>query len=155
MPRTIQAYIDVINYTKEYVVTHVLELRENPGVAIAYDSTYVELSLAKSLVTVRQGSTWIILGDFAEKGSREAKETTKRKIKITHADVSHYWLESNRVELCRFCRNSLEQGVQWIEEGEFKPYMNQIIKLEDVQNALETLKQGKDGFGKIVVKFNQ
>lgn len=146
---------DVINYAKEDVVARVLELSENQGVDIAYDSTYVESSFAQSLAAVRQGGTWIVLGDFAEKGSREAKEATKRKIKIIHADISDYWLESSRVELYRFCRNSLRQGVQWLEEGKLKPYINQTIKLEDVQNALETLKQGKGGFGKIVVKFNQ
>jgi NADPH:quinone reductase-like Zn-dependent oxidoreductase len=52
-----------------------------------------------------------------------------------------------------FFQNSLSQGAKWIEEGKLKPYINQIIKLEEVQNTLDQLKQGKGGFGKIVVQL--
>ncbi|CAF1353341.1 unnamed protein product [Adineta ricciae] len=55
--KIIQDHIDVINYAKEDVVVRVLELSENQGVDIAYDSIYVESSFAKSLVTVRQDGT--------------------------------------------------------------------------------------------------
>ena len=41
----------------------------------------------------------------------------------------------------------------WVEEGKLKPYINQVIKLEQAENALRQLKQGKGGFGKIVVKL--
>jgi NADPH:quinone reductase-like Zn-dependent oxidoreductase len=47
----------------------------------------------------------------------------------------------------------LSQAAKWIEEGKLKPYINQTIKLEDAQNALDKLKEGKGGFGKVVVKL--
>ena len=52
----LKEHIGVINYAIEYVVTRVLELNEKQDVDIAYDSTYVESSFAKSLATVRQGA---------------------------------------------------------------------------------------------------
>ena len=52
-----------------------------------------------------------------------------------------------------FVQDNLIQGAKWIEEGKLKPYINQTIKLEEVQNTLEQLKQGKGGFGKIVVQL--
>jgi NADPH:quinone reductase-like Zn-dependent oxidoreductase len=38
---------------------------------------------------------------------------------------------------------------KWVQEGKLKPYINQVIKLEEAQNALEQMRQGKGGFGKL------
>jgi NADPH:quinone reductase-like Zn-dependent oxidoreductase len=43
--------------------------------------------------------------------------------------------------------------VKWLEEGKLKPYINQIIKLDEAENALQLIRQGKAGFGKVVVKI--
>jgi NADPH:quinone reductase-like Zn-dependent oxidoreductase len=59
-----------------------------------------------------------------------------------------------RSQLKSFVQGSLKQGVQWVEEGKLKPYISQIIKLEDAENALQQIRQGKTGFGKVVVKLN-
>jgi NADPH:quinone reductase-like Zn-dependent oxidoreductase len=43
--------------------------------------------------------------------------------------------------------------MKWVQEGKLKPYINQIIKLEEAENALQQIRQGKGGFGKVVVKI--
>jgi NADPH:quinone reductase-like Zn-dependent oxidoreductase len=144
---------DVINHTKENVVDRVLELTGGKGVDVVYDSTYLESSFAKSIETVKEGGSWIVLGDFAREGSEEAKSIAQRKAKLFHADISHYWFGPHRKELKAFVQNSLAEAVKWVQEGKLKPYINQVIKLEEVENALEQMKKGRGGFGKIVVKL--
>jgi NADPH:quinone reductase-like Zn-dependent oxidoreductase len=77
----------------------------------------------------------------------------ERKAKLVYADLGPHWVGAEQTPLKPFVRNALIQGAKWIQEGKLKPYINQIIKLEEVENALEKLKQGKGGFGKIVVKL--
>jgi len=145
---------DVINHSKENVVDRVLELTGGQGVDVVYDSTYLQSSFEKSTKTVKEGGSWIVLGSFfGQEGSAEAKNVAQRKAKLVHADLGGYWLGPQRAQLKTFFQNSLSQGAKWIEEGKLKPYINQTIKLEEVQNALDQLKQGKGGFGKIVVKL--
>jgi len=144
---------DVINHAKENVVDRVLELTGGQGVDVVYDSTYLQSSFEKSTKTVKESGSWIVLGHFGQEDSAEAKSVAQRKAKLVHADLGRYWLEPERAQLKTFFQNSLSQGAKWIEEGKLKPYINQIIKLEEVQNALDQLKQGKGGFGKIVVKL--
>ncbi len=145
---------DVINHSKENVVDRVLELTGGQGVDVVYDSTYLQSSFEKSTKTVKEGGSWIVLGPFfGKEGSAEAKNVAQRKAKLVHANLGGYWLGPERAQLKTFFQNSLSQGAKWIEEGKLKPYINQIIKLEEVQNALDQLKQGKGGFGKIVVKL--
>ncbi len=144
---------DVINHAKENVVDRVLELTGGQGVDVVYDSTYLQSSFEKSTKTVKESGSWIVLGHFGQEDSAEAKSVAQRKAKLVHADLGRYWLGPERAQLKTFFQNSLSQGAKWIEEGKLKPYINQIIKLEEVQNALDQLKQGKGGFGKIVVKL--
>ncbi len=145
---------DVINHSKENVVDRVLELTGGQGVDIVYDSTYLQSSFEKSTKTVKEGGSWIVLGPFfGKEGSAEAKNVAQRKAKLFHANLGGYWLGPERAQLKTFFQNSLSQGAKWIEEGKLKPYINQIIKLEEVQNTLDQLKQGKGGFGKIVVQL--
>ena len=144
---------DVINHAKENVVERVRELTGGKGADVVYDSTYLESSFEKSIQTVKEGGTWIVLGDFARPGSKEAKSIEERKAKLLHADLAHYWLSPDWTDLRKFGPSSLRQAAQWIEEGKLKPYINQVIKLEQAENALQQTKQGKGGFGKIVVKL--
>jgi NADPH:quinone reductase-like Zn-dependent oxidoreductase len=62
---------------------------------------------------------------------------------VKNADLSHYWFGPNRAQLKTFA-----QDTKWIAEGKLKPYISQVIKLEEAQNALEQLNQGKGGFEK-------
>ena len=144
---------DVINHGKENVVDRVRELTDGKGADIVYDSTYLESSFEKSIQTVKEGGSWIVLGDFAREGSKEATSITARKAKLLHADISHYTLASDWTELRKFFQSSLNQGAKWIEEGKLKPFISQVIQLEQAENALEQIKQGKAGFGKVVVKI--
>jgi len=144
---------DVINHAKENVTERVLELTQGQGVDVVYDSTYLESSFSKSIPTVKQGGSWIVLGHFAGEGSKEAKSVAERNAKLVHADISRYWLGPERSQMETLVRKTLEQGAKWIEEGKLKPYINQTIKLEEVEDALKKLKQGKAGFGKVVVKL--
>jgi NADPH:quinone reductase-like Zn-dependent oxidoreductase len=144
---------DVINHAKENVVDRVLELTQGQGANVVYDSTYLESSFEKSIKTIKEGGSWIVLGHFAQEGSKEAKSVAERKANLVHADLGRYWLGPERAQIKNFVQNSLTQGAKWIEEGKLKPYINQTIKLEEAQNALEQLEQGKGGFGKIVVKI--
>ena len=144
---------DVINHAKENVVDRVLELTQGQGADIVYDSTYLESSFAKSIQTVKQGGSWVVLGDFAQDGSKEAKSVAERKAKVVHADLACYWLGPERAQLKTLVQTPLTQGAKWLEEGKLKPYISQTVKLEEAQNALEKLGQGKGGFGKIVVKL--
>ncbi len=144
---------DVINHAKENVVDRVLELTGGQGVDVVYDSTYLESSFEKSTKTVKEGGSWIVLGHFGQEGSAEAKSVAQRKAKLVRADLGRYWLGPERAQLKTFFQNSLSEGAKWIEEGKLKPYINQTIKLEEAQNTLDQLKQGKGGFGKIVVKL--
>jgi len=144
---------DVINHAKENVVDRVLELTQGKGVDIVYDSTYLESSFEKSIKTVKEGGSWIVLGHFAQEGSQEAKSVAERKANLVHADLGAYWLGPQRAQIKTFVQNSLTKGAEWIGKGKLKPYINQTIKLEEAQNALDQIKQGKAGFGKIVVKI--
>lgn len=144
---------DVINHAKENVVDRVLELTGGKGADVVYDSTYLVSSFEKSIKTVKEGGSWIVLGQFAQEGSTEAKCVAQRNAKLVHANLGRYWLGPGRAELKTFFGGGLAQGVKWIEEGKLKPYINQTIKLEEAQKALNQMKQGKGGFGKIVVKL--
>ncbi len=144
---------DVINHAKENVVDRVLELTQGQGVDIVYDSTYLESSFEKSIKTVKEGGSWIVLRRVGQETAKESESIAERKGKLIVADLARYWLGSERAQLKRFFQNSLIQGAQWIENGKLKPYISQIIKLEEAQNALDQIKQGKGGFGKIVVKL--
>ncbi len=144
---------DVINHSSEDVVERVRELTEGQGVYIAFDSTYLPSSYAKSIETVKEGGSWIILNRIAKEKTEEIQHVAQRKVKLVHADLSRYWIGPERSQLKSFVQGSLKQGVQWVEEGKLKPYINQIIKLEDTENALQQIRQGKAGFGKVVVKL--
>jgi NADPH:quinone reductase-like Zn-dependent oxidoreductase len=86
----------VINHAKENVVDRVLELTDGQGVDVVYDSTYLPSSFKKSVKTVKEGGSWIVLGHFAQEGSEEAKSVAQRKAKLFQADISHYWFEPDR-----------------------------------------------------------
>ncbi len=144
---------DVINHAKENVVDRILELTHGRGVDIVYDSTYSESSIEKSIKTVREGGSCIVLCSSLRDNSEVARSVAQRKATFVFADTGRYWMGSERAQLRTFAQNSLAQGAKWIEEGKLKPYINRIIKLEEAQQALEQLKQGKGGFGKIVVKL--
>jgi len=144
---------DVINYAKENIVDRVLELTQGEGVDIVYDTTYLESSFEKSIKTIKEGGIWIVLRRFGVDTTKESKSVAERKGKLILADIGRYWLGPERAQRKTFAQNSLEQGAKWIEEGKLKPYINQIIKLEEAENALDQIKQGKGGFGKIVVKL--
>ena len=144
---------DVINHAKENVVDRVRELTGGKGADVVYDSTYLESSFNKSIQTVKEGGSWIVLGDFAREGSEEAKHVAQQKAKLIHADLARYWLGPERKELKSFFQQSLQQGAQWIAEGKLKPYISQTITLHEAKNALYQIEQGKAGFGKIVVKL--
>jgi NADPH:quinone reductase-like Zn-dependent oxidoreductase len=81
------------------------------------------------------------------------KSVAERKANFVLADLGRYFLGAERTQLKTFVQNSLTQGAKWVEEGKLKPYINRIIKLEEAENALELIKQGKAGFGKVVVKL--
>jgi NADPH:quinone reductase-like Zn-dependent oxidoreductase len=144
---------DVINHATENVVERVLELTQNQGVDIAYDSTYLSSSYAKSIQTVKSGGSWIVLSRFIQDGSEEAKAVAKRNANLVHADLLRYWIGPERAQVKSFVQGSLIQGAKWLEEGILKPYINQIIKLEEAQNVLDQVQQGKSGFGKVVIKL--
>ncbi len=57
-------------------------------------------------------------------------------MKLVHADLLRYWIEPERPDIKSFVQGSGTQGFQWLEEGKLKPYINQIIKLEEAENAL-------------------
>ncbi|CAF4352017.1 unnamed protein product, partial [Adineta steineri] len=90
---------DVINHAKDNAVERVLELTQGQGADIVYDSTYLESSFAKSTQTVKEGGSWIVLGAFAEKDSKEAKSVAERKAKVVHADLARYWLGPERAQM--------------------------------------------------------
>ena len=144
---------DVINHATENVVERVRELTQGQGVDIAYDSTYLPSSYTKSIDTVKVGGSWIVLSRLAQEESEEAKHVAQRKAKLIHADLLRYWIGPERSQVKTFVQGSLRQGVKWLEEGKLKPYINQIIKLDEAENALQLVRQGKAGFGKVVVKI--
>jgi len=128
-------------------------LTHGEGVDIVYDSTYLESNFEKTIKTVKEGGSWIVLRRFGQDISKENKSVNERKAKLILADLGRYWLGPERTQLKTLVKNALAQGAKWIEEGKLKPYINQIIKLEESQNALDQIKKGKGGFGKIVVKL--
>ncbi|CAF1672999.1 unnamed protein product [Rotaria magnacalcarata] len=137
---------DVINHAKENVVDRVLELTQNQGVDVAYDSTYLESSFEKSIPTVKAGGAWIVLGHYGQPDSQEAKSVAQRKANVIRADLSRYWFGPERAQMKTLVQDALAQGAEWIIQGKLKPYINQIVKLEEAQNVLEKMKQGKTGF---------
>ena len=145
---------DVINHGKEDVVERVLALTDGQGADVVYDATYLESSMAKSIQTVKQGGSWIVLGAFARQGSQEAKGVAERKATLVHADLGRYSLGPERTQMKAFFHDALTEAAKWVEEGKLKPYINQTIKLDEAQEALKKMEQGKSGFGKVVVQLH-
>lgn len=143
---------DVINHATENLVDRVMELTDGKGVDVVYDATYLPSSFDKTIQIVKEGGSWIVLRRFGQDTTKDAERVEKRKGKLILADLGRYWLGNERTQLKSFCQYSLSQGAKWIEQGQLKPYINRIIKLEEAQDALELIKQGKSGFGKIVIK---
>ena len=52
---------DIINHATDNVVERVRELTQGQGVDVAYGSTYLSSSYAKSIDTVKTGGLWIVL----------------------------------------------------------------------------------------------
>ena len=118
---------DIINHATENIIDRVNELTHGEGVDIVYDTTYLESSFAKSIETVKQGGSWIVLGHYGGEGSKESKQVAERKAKLIQADIAHYWLNGDREQLRSFFQNTLSQGAKWVEEGKLKPYINETI----------------------------
>ena len=144
---------DVINHAKENVVERVLELTGGQGADVVYDSTYLPASFEKSTKTVKEDGSWIVLGHFGAEDSAEAKNVAHRKANLVHADMGRFYFGPEKDQRATFLHDSFLQGIKWIEEGKLKPYVSQIVKLEEAENAMNQLKQGKAGFGKTVVKI--
>ncbi|CAF4098704.1 unnamed protein product [Rotaria sordida] len=144
---------DTINHATDNIVDRVLELTQGQGVDIVYDTTYLPSNYEKTIKTVKEGGSWIVLRRFGQDNTKEINSVTERKAKFILADIGRYWLGSERTQIKTFFQNTLIQGAKWIEEGKLKPYINQVIKLEEAQYALEKIKQGTGGFGKIVIKL--
>ena len=53
---------DVVNYSKQEVVSKVLEATNSRGVEMVYDATYAESSLLQSAAVVREKGHWMRLG---------------------------------------------------------------------------------------------
>ncbi|CAF1332821.1 unnamed protein product [Didymodactylos carnosus] len=146
---------DVINHATENVVDRVLELTGGQGADIVFDTTYLESSYAKSTLTVKRGGSWLILNRrILDKDSQAMKNVEQRGANLIQADVSRYTLGPEKAQVKSFFQESLVQGAKWVEEGKLKPYVNKIIKLEEVESALEQLTQGKAGFGKVVAEIS-
>ncbi|CAF1253681.1 unnamed protein product [Adineta ricciae] len=143
---------DVLNHATENIVDRVMELTDGKGVDVVYDATYLPSSFDKTIQMVKEGGSWIVLRRFGQDITKDTERVEKRKGKLLLADLGRYWLGNERTQLKSFCQYSLSQGVKWIKEGQLKPYINRIIKLEEAQDALELIKQGKSGFGKIVIR---
>ncbi len=109
---------DVINHAKENVVDRVLELTQGQGVDIVYDSTYLESSFEKSIKTVKEGGSWIVLRRVGQETAKESESIAERKGKLILADLARYWLGSERAQLKRFFQNSL-QSLSLITTGKF------------------------------------
>jgi hypothetical protein len=60
----------------------VRELTQGQNVDIAYDPTYLPSSYAKSIETVKEGGSWIILNRLVEEGSEQVKHVAPKKSKI-------------------------------------------------------------------------
>ncbi|UJR24098.1 hypothetical protein I4U23_027065 [Adineta vaga] len=144
---------DVINHSTENIIDRIMELTNGEGVDIVYDSTYLPSSFDKTIQTIKQGGSWIVLRRFGQDTTKDSQRVAERKGKLYLADLGRYWLGNERIQLKSFAQNSLLQGAKWIEEGKLKPFINRIIQLEEVPDTLELIKQGKSGFGKIVVKL--
>jgi len=83
------------------------------------------------------------LSRFVQDDSEEAKHVAQRKAKFIQADLLRYWIGPERSQTKSFVQGSLTQGVKRFEEGKLKPYINQIIKLEEAENSLQQIRQGK------------
>lgn len=145
---------EVIDHSKENIVERVLELTDGKGADIVYDATYLPSSMEKSIQTVREGGSWIVLGHFGAQGSEQSKLVAERKANLVHADLGRYWFGPQRSQFESLVREPLTKAAQWIGEGLLKPYINQTIELKDVQETLKKLEQGKTAFGKVVVRFH-
>ena len=95
----------------------------------------------------------MLLRSFGQDTTKLEKSVEERKGKFLFADLGRYWSKTEGALFRSSIPKSLAQGAQWIEEGKLKPYINRIIKLEEAENTLEQFKQGKVGFGKVVVKL--
>jgi NADPH:quinone reductase-like Zn-dependent oxidoreductase len=78
------------------------------------------------------------------------------KVKLIRADLSKCSLnpEYELKERKDFFENGLKLAADWIVSGQLKPYINQTVTLEQVEETLANLKKRQTGFGKIVAKIH-
>ena len=143
----------VVNHATEDLTQRVMEMTDGQGVDVVYDATYLPSSFERTIPTVTEGGAWIVLRRFGTDTSKERESVAKRNGQLLLADLGRYWLGDERAQLRTFVHDSLSQGAKWTVEGKLKPYINRIIRLEEAQDALELMKRGQGGFGKIVVKL--
>ncbi|CAF0802902.1 unnamed protein product, partial [Didymodactylos carnosus] len=144
----------VLNHAKSNVVDEVKKLTNNLGADIVYDATYLPSSFEKSIqCTAENGGSWIVLGDFAHKGSVEAEALEKRHVELIHADLAKY-IFNPEYQATDFVHQGLKQAADWIVSGQLKPHISEVVQLEQVEQALEKLKKGQTGFGKVVAKIH-
>ncbi|CAF1196538.1 unnamed protein product [Rotaria sordida] len=145
----------VINHAKEDVVAKIQEITVGQGAHIVFDSTYISSSFEKSIRSTANGGSWIVLGKFVQEGSVEEQMCQQQNVKLIHADLGKYSAKSEfEAKRSEFFRQGLKEACEWILQGKLKPYINQQPTIEELETAIEKLRKGQSGFGKVVAKIH-
>jgi len=146
----------VLNHAKEDVIAEVMKITNGKGADIVYDATYLPSSFEKSAKCVAKNGYWIVLGSgFGKPDSVEGKIVTQeRQANVVAADLGKYSFPPVDKKRKEFFGTNLTQAAKWIEEGTLKPHINSVVSLEQVEETLKKMKEGKTGFGKIVAKIS-
>lgn len=144
----------IIDYSKQDVVKEVLRITNNKGVDIVYDPTYSTSSYVQSASVVAQNGHWIRLGIGYPDDTEAVKVVQQRNATVGYADLARYIVNPEYIAKLPTLTRGLDLADELYAKNLIKPYISNTYQytLQDVNRALDELKQGKTNLGKAIIK---
>jgi hypothetical protein len=139
-----------------------VRLRDRSRGVSVYDATYSEQGFIETAKTVRQGSSWIVLGVGPGKTTRLVETHSpvdailaERGAKRVNVNLLRYFSEpaTLNTEARAFLQRGMALAMKWAAQGLVVPHIDQTIaSTADAINAgLQSLKAGHGVLGKVAV----
>jgi len=144
----------IFNYTKDNVVEEILKATDGKGVDFVWDATYVASSFENSAKVLKEGGTFIILGNKSD-DSAVFKAVTGKKGQFVWADLVPYsrgkvTAETQRARIV----TGLNDARRFIEEGSLRPLIK-TIGWSELLSTLQDMQKGKTQNGKVVLDVSK
>jgi len=140
----------ILNYAKDNVVEEILKLTDGKGVDFVYDVTYQATSFETSAKVLKDGGTFIILGNKQAEDSAVFKAVAAKKGQWVYADLLPYSRGKVSAETQRArIATGLKDAVRYIEEGSLHPIIK-TISFNEILPTLQEMIKGKTPNGKVV-----